>query len=622
MMNNFLHSGFEFSDNELKLKYFFFNLLLGFNAVVVGIAGFARFYREEFFQGFVDFAYTSAALFIIFAVRRDRKYFTASVYFVMIMSFIIVALSFIANVKTDNYIGLSWFYIEVLVVLFLTNKKFSLYIVAASIIFILSTMYVQMGIEGIKLIGFGLVPFLIFSLFMGLYDKRNSQQTDLLRAQNELLEAYSYRLENYDVITTLPNRNLFAASLSKTIEMNPEQEFTILKIDLDDFKTINDTYGHSFGDKILLEISMRLKNILRIENDLSKVGIDEFIIIIYCVATDELIKIAQKIQNELKNEMMIHNKSIFITCSIGLAIYPKDGNSTETLIQNADSALHNAKKSGRNCFRFYNTDLTRLLDTKLSLIADLKRAITHNELEVYYQPQIDSTKNKLVGMEALIRWNHPTKGFIPPDKFILVAEEYGLIEDIDSFVMKTALKQFKSWKQEYPNIGKLALNLSVKLLENNKYVDDLKKIIKKLDCNPKYLELEITEGSIMNDVKKSIEVLKSIHALGVEIAMDDFGTGYSSLSYLQRLSVDKLKIDRSFIINIPEDIDGANLVKSIIHITKSLNLRVIAEGVENISQKEFLLENGCNDIQGYLYSKPLSRDDMFHFIQENQKQDE
>jgi diguanylate cyclase (GGDEF)-like protein len=619
MLHNFLTSGFEFTKNELelKLKYQFFNLLLAFNMSAVALAGIFRFYRGENLQCFVDFVYTIISAIMIFLVRRNKKTFSLIVYSAMIVALITVSLTFMIHIHIHNFIGISWFYLEVLVVFFLTDKKFSLSIIAVSVLVILSTMYIEMGMEGIRAIAFGLVPFFVFSLFVSLYEKRNSIQNDLLREQYKLLEAYSYNIENFDFVTVLPNKNLFIKNLNHKIESveKIEKAFSLIKINIDDFKTVNDTYGHSFGDKLLRETVTRLQKVLYKENNLSRIGADEFIVISDSVEADELMKIAEDIQKEVQQKVSIDNKNVFITCSIGIAIYSKDGNDVETLIKNVDSALHDAKKYARNSIRFYNTQLTRHTDEKLSMIAELKHALEHKEFEVYYQAQIDASMNKLVGMEALVRWNHPTKGFVSPDRFIPFAEEYGLIKDIDYLVMQQAMKHFKYWKQQYQDIGRLSINLSVKLLEAQSYLQDIKQIMQDLSFPPHDLELEITESYIMNDIEQSIKVLREISELGIELAIDDFGTGYSSLAYLQKLPFNKLKIDHSFIKNITQDADEANLVKSIIHIAKALNLSVIAEGVETEAQKEFLIKNGCNFIQGYYYSKPLSAADMFRYIQ-------
>ncbi|MBA3025440.1 MAG: EAL domain-containing protein [Sulfurimonas sp.] len=619
MLHNFLTSGFEFTKNELelKLKYQFFNLLLAFNMSAVALAGIFRFYRGENLQCFVDFVYTIISAIMIFLVRRNKKIFPLIVHSAMIVALITVSLTFMINVHTHNFIGISWFYLEVLVVFFLTDKKFSLSIIAISVLIILSTMYIEMGMEGIKAIAFGLIPFLVFSLFVSLYEKRNSIQNELLREQYKLLEAYSYNIENFDFVTVLPNKNLFIKNLNHKIDSVEKREkaFSLIKINIDDFKTINDTYGHSFGDKLLRETVTRLQKVLYKENNLSRIGADEFIVISESITADELMKIAEDVQKEMQQKVSIDNKNVFITCSIGIALYAKDGNDVETLMKNIDSALHDAKKYARNSIRFYNTQLTQHTDEKLSMIAELKHAVEYKEFEVYYQAQIDASINKLVGMEALVRWNHPTKGFIPPDKFIPFAEEYGLIKDIDYLVMQQAMKHFMYWKQQYQDIGRLSINLSVKLLETPSYLQDIKQIMQNLSFSPHELELEITESYIMNDIEKSIEVLREISELGIELAIDDFGTGYSSLAYLQKLPFNKLKIDHSFIKNITQDTDEANLVKSIIHIAQALNLSVIAEGVETEAQKEFLIKNGCNFIQGYYYSKPLSAADMFRYIQ-------
>lgn len=477
-------------------------------------------------------------------------------------------------------------------------------------------MFVEMGIEGVKSIIFGLTPFLVFSLFASLYEDRNKIQTNLLKEQNELLEAYSYNIEHFDNLTNLPNRNLFVKDLHYQIQFaeKRDESFSLININLDDFKTINDSYGHSFGDKILIEVAQRLSKNLHLTNHLSRIGSDEFIILCKLTSSDELLKMASLIQKEIQKKFLIDDKSIFVTSSIGIVTYPKDGTIVTTLMQNIDSALHDAKKSARNSIRFYDEQLTKQTNEKLAMIAKLKHAIEYKELEVYYQPQIDATTNRLIGMEALVRWNHPVDGFISPVNFISLAEEYDLIQEIDYFVMQESMRNYLKFKAQYSDIGRLSINLSVKLLEMDRYLNDMLQIMGELNFNAHDLELEITESCIIHDMEYTGKILKKISSLGIRLAIDDFGTGYSSLSYLQQLPFNKLKIDRSFIINMLQREDDANLVKSIINIAKALNMSVIAEGVDAEDQKDFLVQNGCFQIQGYFYSQPLSAENFLQFI--------
>jgi len=611
---NYLHSGFTFTkqENDLKLKYQFFNVLLLLNLFVVTSASFIRFYRGENLQGFVDISYSFVGILVIYLTRKDKKYFNGLIKFVMLFSLLIVSFTYINH--TNAHVGISWFFVQIMIVLFLSDKKFAYFMLFLSILVILITQYVKMDIKDFENAIFGLFPLMVFSVFISIYEKRNRLQKELLLEQNKLLEKYTFEIENYDVVTRLPNRRLFMKNINQKIFSSEEENFSIIKIDIDNFKDINDSYGYEFADKIALELSDRLKDILGYEELLSKSGPDEFYVFINSNSLGNIHIFNSAIMDTVKEVFIVDSQRIFISISLGIVRYPYDGDNSATLIQNLDAALHLAKKSGKNCVRFYDTSLSDDINEKMSLLVELQDAVLNDEFEVYFQPQIDSRSEKITGMEALVRWIHPTIGLIPPVKFIPIAEEYDLIKDIDLFVMKSAMESFLEWKKEAPSIGRLSLNLSIKLLEDSSYIPYLKKMLLKLNFDPQWLELEVTESQIMDNPQKSIELLQELRELGINISIDDFGTGYSSLAYLQKLPVSKLKIDRSFIIDIPTSESAATLVKLIINLADSLGLNIIAEGIEERNQKDFLLDNNCSSIQGYFYSKPLNKSAMTQFI--------
>jgi len=611
---NYLQSGFTFTkqESDLKLKYQFFNVLLILNLFVVTSASFIRFFRGENLQGFVDITYSFVGLLVIYLTRKDKKYFNALIKFVMLFSLLIVSFTYINN--TNAHVGISWFFVQIMIVLFLSDKKFAYFMLFLSILVILSTQYFKMDTIDFKSAIFGLFPLMVFSVFISIYERRNRLQKELLQEQNALLEKYMFEVENYDVVTRLPNRRLFMKNINQTIFSPKEEKFSIIKIDIDNFKDINDSYGYDFADKLALELSNRLKNILGQEELLSKSGPDEFYVFISSNSLGNIHIFNSAIMDTVKEVFQIGSQRIFITISLGIVRFPHDGNCSADLIQNLDAALHLAKKSGKNCVKFYDTSLSDDINEKMALLTDLRDAVINNEFEVYFQPQINANNEKLIGMEALVRWIHPTMGIIPPIKFIPIAEDYDLIKDIDFFVMRSAMESFIVWKKESPSIGRLSLNLSIKLLEDHTYIPYLKETLLRLSFDPDWLELEVAESQIMDDPKRSIEMLEEIQALGINISIDDFGTGYSSLAYLQKLPVSKLKIDRSFVIDLPHSQSAATLVKLIINLADSLDLHVIAEGIEDIEQKNFLLENNCSTIQGYFYAKPLTHLDMTEFI--------
>lgn len=437
-----------------------------------------------------------------------------------------------------------------------------------------------------------------------------------LQKQTELLNHQAY----HDQLTNLPNRILFDDRLEQSIANSKrhEESFALLFIDLDNFKEINDTLGHNIGDKVLLLIAKKLSTCVRMEDSLSRLGGDEFTIILQNIKTPiAAAEVAQKLLDIINTKLTVNNHEIYISASIGISIYPKDASDKNDIIKFAVSAMYKAKEKGKNSYAFYSVDMTKITFEKVMLQNSMRTAITNEEFIVYYQPQINAKKGVITGMEALVRWKHSSMGLISPIKFIPIAEESGFIIHLDNYVMKQAMQDFTDWYKTGINPGILSLNLSIKQLVNDDFINYLIKIAKEIGFNLNWLELEITETQMMQDPLASIEKLNIISDIGIEIAIDDFGTGYSSLAYLKRLPVDKLKIDKSFIDNLPEDEEDCAISKAVIALAKSLNLKIIAEGVEHQKQKDFLLDNGCENIQGYYYSRPIPKEEMelylFHF---------
>ncbi len=316
----------------------------------------------------------------------------------------------------------------------------------------------------------------------------------------------------------------------------------------------------------------------------------------------------------LKEPLLIDNNTLYIGMSVGISLYPNDGKEATTLLKNADAAMYKAKDDGRNRYSFYDEKMTKKAFERVFLETALREALEKDEFVVYYQAQVDAKENKIIGMEALVRWNHPTKGILGPDKFIPLAEVTGMIVELDRVVMSSAVIEFSAWHKENLSVGKLSMNLAMKQIEDSSFMEFIKQLLKAKGCKPQDIELEVTESHIMNNPKKSIEVLQELNDFGISIAIDDFGTGYSSLAYLKKLPIKKLKIDRSFIKDLPQDSEDIAISKTIISLSQNLNLKVIAEGVETKEQRDFLLENGCSNIQGYFYSRPLPANKMRDFL--------
>lgn len=417
-----------------------------------------------------------------------------------------------------------------------------------------------------------------------------------------------YHQAHHDALTGLPNKILFIDRLKQAIKKSKRSfsKIAVLFIDLDNFKKINDSMGHDIGDEVLIQVSTRLKNCIRRSDTLARLGGDEFIIIIDEIKDEALaIHLAQKLIQSMTEPLHVKNQDIYITNSVGVSIFPEDGFDANTLLKNADAAMYKAKDDGKNTYQFYKEEMTEKAFERLLMENSLRQALENKEFVVHYQPQVDTKTEKIVGVEALVRWNHPSMGLVPPSKFIPLAEETGLIVELDRWVMRTAMQQIAIWNLEHSCNMFVSLNVSMKELEQKDFIQFLQKSLKETKCSQSFIELEITESQIMKDTKKCIGILQDVKELGIDISIDDFGTGYSSLSYLKRFPISKIKIDQSFVRDIPTDEEDVALVKAIISIATNLNLSTIAEGVETSEQKEFMLKNGCDKIQGYFYSKPI-----------------
>ena len=438
--------------------------------------------------------------------------------------------------------------------------------------------------------------------------KRKRAEAEILRQKNILLHQ-----AHHDALTGLPNRILFNDRLEQSLKKakRSHDKIAILFIDLDHFKEINDSLGHAVGDEVLKIVTKRLNNVVRNEDSIARLGGDEFVVMI-----DNLLQgqnaslLAQKILEVLAQPVTLEGHILYVSSSIGISIYPDDGSSTDNLLKYADAAMYKAKAEGRNNFQFYSTEMTELAFERVVMEASLRASLENEDFIVYYQPQVDAKNSKIIGMEALVRWNHPTMGVISPAKFIPLAETTGLIIELDQYVMRTAMKQVVQWYDDGLNPGKLALNLAVKQLQKKDFIQTLENMLHETKCKAECIELEVTESQIMNHPEEAIIALNQISDIGVELAIDDFGTGYSSLSYIKKLPIHKLKIDQSFIRGLPTDAEDSAITKAIISLAQNLNLNILAEGVETDEQRKFLLENGCNYIQGYFYSKPVNADAM------------
>jgi diguanylate cyclase (GGDEF)-like protein/PAS domain S-box-containing protein len=426
------------------------------------------------------------------------------------------------------------------------------------------------------------------------------------------------KLAHYDLLTGVPNRYLFTKRLESLIKTSRRynQQFAILFLDLDRFKNVNDTLGHHAGDILLQKVAQRLKRILRKKDTIARIGGDEFIIILPNLKhIREAIQTAEVIIESLKASFSLNGQEVYISTSIGISFYPYDGEDIESLIRNADRAMYQAKKSGRNHFELYYNDLYINDKQTLKLENALRKALKRNEFVLYYQPQVSTRTKEICGIEALLRWKNPELGFVSPGEFIPLAEESGLINPISEWVLMQACEDLKKLHLDYPHL-KMSINISPIYFQQTEFVRNLQYTIERSNINARFLELELTESTIMPNAQQSIEQLVKLKQLGVKIAIDDFGTGFSSLSYLHRFPIDILKIDQSFIKNLSSYQDDASIVNAIITMAHNLRISVIAEGVETEKQFKFLQKQGCEYVQGYYIAKPLPLNELYEFLQD------
>jgi diguanylate cyclase (GGDEF)-like protein/PAS domain S-box-containing protein len=418
-------------------------------------------------------------------------------------------------------------------------------------------------------------------------------------------------LAYYDALTGLPNRTLLGDRLSTALATARRQKHKValLFLDLDRFKIINDSLGHSVGDLLLQDVAARLKTFTREQDTVARLGGDEFLIVLTNIKDIPSAAVAaERFMDAMTTRFVIQGHSLSVGCSLGISIFPEDGADNDTLIKNADAAMYSAKDGGRNNFQFFTADMNAQAVERLTLENGLRQARDKKELFLEYQPQINTVTGEIIGLEALLRWQHPEMGLIPPNRFIGIAENSGLIVPIGEWVLRTACSQARKWQAEGLPAVSIAINVSAVQFRQQGFCELIRRVLRETGLAPHYLELELTESLLLANVDVTLSVLQELKAMGLTLAIDDFGTGYSSFAYLKRFPISKVKIDRSFVRDVAVNPDDAAITTAIISMAKSLNLKVIAEGVEDEAQMSFLRSHQCDEIQGYYFSKPLSVD--------------
>ncbi len=450
---------------------------------------------------------------------------------------------------------------------------------------------------------------------VGLDVSHSKQAENSLRDQKEQMDYVAY----HDPLTGLANRSFFYERVHKSIASAKRtgDSFAVMLIDLDRFKKVNDSLGHDAGDAYLCYAAKHLQQVVRTTDTTARLGGDEFVVVLENIHTEANVqKLADAILASLSQTVTIQGHEIAGTASIGISVYPKDGDAVDQLLKHADQAMYHAKAAGKNRYEFFMRAMDDTAVNYLLLENDLRRAIDKDELEVHYQPQVDLRSGKIIGLEALARWNHKTRGPISPVHFIPLAEETGLIEPLGEWILREACQRFNYWLSEGINFSKVAVNLSAKQFTEKSFEMVVADVLRKTGLPPQYLELEITESSAMAHATETIETLTTLSKMGLSLAIDDFGTGYSSLAYLKRFPIQKLKIDRSFIddVDIGEESSDAAIAQTIIDLARNMKVQVLAEGVERESQSAWLLARGCDQVQGFFYSRPLSEDQLLALV--------
>ena len=430
-----------------------------------------------------------------------------------------------------------------------------------------------------------------------------SDITAIKRSEHELQQ-----LAHYDPLTGLPNRLLFTDRTAQALSYarSSKHGCALLLIDLDHFKNINDSLGHNVGDEVLKAVAQRIQSLFDTEITVARLGGDEFgLLVENCQQVVQAAGYAQRILDGFKTPFVLENQQLFISASVGISLFPSDASSAQQLLRNADSALFKAKSDGREAYALYTEELTAHAQQRVELASELRRAIEQHELRVFYQPIHSLQDSRIMGVEALVRWQHPVRGLVPPGEFIPIAEQIGLIADIDAWVLRTSCQQMCDWLTAGVDISFVAVNVSSRLFSSGQLDVQVAHVLRETGLDPARLELEVTESAVMQDPEQAIEQLHRLRELGLSLAIDDFGTGYSSLLRLKRMPVQKLKIDQGFVAGLPSDEDDIAIVRAIIVLAKSMGMRVLAEGIEHADQAWFLRDSGCQLGQGYWFARPM-----------------
>lgn len=615
MLDNILRSGYTFSEDEyeLKIKYmmaigtliitFVFFLILAIIFYMMHDTLYAKLFGISSFLSFIA---------ILFHRVAGKQNYARTIYIGALFFFLLILYSYYLTpyrLTTTAWIVIqvvsAFLVLDIMLALWITSL-FALFMFGNYIVFEETMISILLQISPV-LLSFLLVYIIDKKFTMSIYlledlnailERRVKERTSELEAEKSKLIYQAH----YDDLTTLPNRLLLKNELIKHFQT--KNRISIFVIDLDSFKNINDIYGHDTGDMVLRTVAHRLKTIKEKNSFLARMSGDEFILI---SSTDTKEKIlALKMINAIERPIHVNNKTLYVSATIGISTRKDTFKTIDDAIILADIAMFEAKKKGKGLCSFYTEEMMKNAQNKIKFESEIKQAFNNDEFVLHYQPQVDIIENKISAVEVLIRWNSPIKGFLYPNAFIQTCEELGLIIELDYYVLHQGMIQIVQWLAEGYEVPRLSFNISGQHVQKNLY-RYMKKTLESTQCPPQYLELEITEGYLMKNMEESIKILEKFQTLGITIAIDDFGKGYSSLEYIKSLPIDKIKVDKSFIHQVDTNSVDAVIVNSVLNIANSLDIDVVAEGVENKAQKEYLEENNFRYLQGYFYYKPMSQ---------------
>jgi len=619
---NLLRCGYTFSEDEYELetRYVMTTVSLFVVSIILLIASLAYYIISDYENASL---HSLAFVFIMFSLYLTRKVgkdnYHALVYAMTLFFTLLIMYGYYMN--PEFYPVSTWITIQILASFLILDISLGVLIMISFVVYIFM-MNEILGYNSFQYVILQLIPVFISLILIYFIKQKFSSTILLLEDSNKYLEericARTMEIEdeknklahqaNHDFLTDLPNRNKFHHVIRQWIKRDVDRSlhFSLLFLDLDRFKRVNDSLGHNIGDEVLIMVANRIKKVISEENFFARISGDEFILIIRHNDNKNLIDdLAQKLIQIIEEPMLIEEYRLYISASIGISQYPKDSVHYAELIKYADTTMFEAKKIGKGRYKFYTKQMSEHIQEIVSVESEIHMGIENNEFILYYQPQIDMRTEKITGLEILVRWEHPNRGFLSPDSFISLAEETGVIIMLDYYILKRGMQQIYLWKNTGFDIPCVSFNFSTKHLHQTGFVDIIEALLVETGCKGEWIELEITESHIVSNIEESIIVLNTLKALGISIAIDDFGTGYSSLTYLKRLPSDKLKIDKYFIEQILNDQIDMTITKAIIEIGNSMGLTVIAEGVETEFQKEYLLAQKCFHVQGHLYYKAM-----------------